>query len=155
MLPTAEEQHTKPAEPQAHAPGRIDRLEAHLLQLPQVDLNTKHYVTNGIYAREVTMPAGTVVTGATHKTDHILVCVGDVLVWTEDGMQRMTGHFTMCSKAGSRRAVLAIADSRITTFHRTEKTDVREIEDEIAEQAPLLQTRHLGVEQRVTELLEV
>lgn len=133
---------------------KIERLESYLLQFPQVDLQTKHYVSGGFYAREIFIPAGTTLTGAAHKFDHINVCHGDIIVWTEGGMKRLTGYHTMASKAGAKRVGLALQDTYWTSFHRTDETDIETLEDLLYEEAEMLQTRRLELPQYVTELLE-
>lgn len=134
---------------------KIERLEGYLQNVPQVDLQTRHYVSAGMYAREITIPAGTVLTGAAHKFDHINVCHGDIIVWTEEGMKRLTGHFTMASRAGAKRVGLAIQDTVWTTIHRTDETDIEKLEELLTDEAGRLQTRRLGLPQHAQEMLEV
>lgn len=134
---------------------KIERLDAYLAQLPQVDLQTRHYVSGGLYAREITIPAGTALTGAAHRQDHINVCMGDIIVWTEDGMRRITGHATMASRAGAKRVGLALVDTIWTTFHRTDETDIERLEEELFEEFERLQTRSLGLPQQVNVMLEL
>lgn len=134
---------------------KIERLESYLRNVPQVDLQTKHYISAGMYAREITIPAGTVLTGAAHKFDHLNICHGDIIVWTEDGMKRLTGHHTMASRAGAKRVGMAIHDTVWTTIHRTDETDIEKLEEMLTDEAERLQTRRLGLPQHVQELLEV
>ena len=58
------------------APSRekVERLEALILQTPQVDLKTTHCLSGGIYARTIIIPAGTILTGAAHKKDLSTSC---------------------------------------------------------------------------------
>ena len=122
---------------------RIDDLERLILEAPQVDLRTENVLNGKMLARTVYIPEGTVVTGATHKTDHISVVVGDVTVSTDEGTKRITGHCVFASKAGIRRAVVAHSFTVWTTICRTEKTDVQEAEDELVVESARLQTRCL------------
>jgi quercetin dioxygenase-like cupin family protein len=127
------------------APSReqIERLEDYILQVPQVDLQTTHALSGGVYARTIFIPEGTVLTGAAHKKDHINVMQGDITVWTEEGMKRLTGQHVLTTKAGAKRAGLAHADTWWTTICATALTDIDEIEDELVENADRLQTRTL------------
>lgn len=134
---------------------KIERLERFILQLPQVDLSTKNYLHGGMYAREVFIPAGTVLTGSAHNFDHINVCDGEIVVWTEDGMKILKGHHTLTSRKGAKRAGLALQDTYWTTFHATDKTDIREIEDEVFAEAEWLQTRVMCLPSEAQPLLEV
>lgn len=125
------------------APTReqIERLEGFLLELPQADLGTTHQINGGMYARTIFIPAGVTLTGAAHKTDHINVLHGDITVWTEAGMRRLTGYHVLPTKAGAKRAGHAHADTYWTTIVRTDLTDVEAIENEVVENPEALQTR--------------
>lgn len=125
------------------APSResIERLEAAMLEAPQVAIETSHVLSGGVYARTIRIPAGTLLTGLVHKHDHVNVCVGDITVWTEQGMKRLTGHNVLPTKAGAKRAGYAHADTYWTTLSRTDQTELAAIEDEQVENVDRLQTR--------------
>lgn len=115
----------------------VRRLEEEILKRPQVETPTRHYFAPGLYAREMFIPAGTVLTGATHKVEHLVLFVGDITVWTEEGgRKRLTGHHTLTSPAGIKRAGFAHADTWCTGFFPTDKTDVEELERELIEEDP-------------------
>src|SRR5438094_6786984 len=82
---------------------QILNIERFILDGPQVETPTRHYFAPGIYAREMFIPAGTVLTGAVHKTEHLVQFVGDITVLTDGGMQRLTGRHTFTSKPGVKR----------------------------------------------------
>lgn len=114
-------------------------IERYILQCPQVGTPIRHYFSPGIYAREMFIPAGTVLTGAVHKTEHISLFVGDITVLTDGGMQRLTGHHTFVSKPGAKRVGYAHADTWCTGFFATNETDISKLESELVEDAHLLQ----------------
>lgn len=114
-------------------------IERYILQCPQVETPIRHYFSPGIYAREMFIPAGTVLTGAVHKTEHISLFVGDITVLTDGGMQRLTGHHTFVSKPGAKRVGYAHADTWCTGFFATNETDISKLESELVEDAHLLQ----------------
>jgi hypothetical protein len=118
---------------------QIERFEGVLRQCDQAMLKTTHHFSPGLYAREIFIPAGTVLTGAAHKTEHLAVCVGDITVWTDEGMVRLTGHHILPSKPGAKRVGYAHADTWFTCFHATELTDLTQLEAELIEDAHLLQ----------------
>jgi hypothetical protein len=124
----------------------IERLEAEVLKLPQVDLHTTHALAGGVYARTIFIPAGTVLTGAVHKKDHINILQGDITAWTEGGVRRFTGHHVLESKAGAKRAGVAHADTTWTTVCRTDLTDIEAIEAELVEEPERLQTSQQRIE---------
>jgi hypothetical protein len=120
---------------------RIEQLEDAILKAPQVDLQTKQALSGKVYARTILIPAGTVLTGATHKKDHINIVCGDITVTTDEGPKRIIGYHVIETKAGSKRAGVAHADTMWTTVCHTELTDSEAIEDELVEESSRLQTR--------------
>lgn len=133
----------------------IAKAEAYLLTLPQVDLQTKHSISGGMYARTIFIPAGTTMTGATHKTDHLDVMQGDVMFTLGDGeTKRLTGHHVLVTKAGAKRIGHAHTDTIWTTICRTDLTDIQEIESELVVEAEQLQTRQFALEGRDVYKLE-
>jgi quercetin dioxygenase-like cupin family protein len=96
---------------------RVNRLESVLLTMPQVDCPIRHHFAPGMYAREMTIPAGTVVTGAVHKTEHLIaVSMGRLRIVTEDGTREVVAGDTVTCKAGMKNAFVALEDSRWTNF---------------------------------------
>lgn len=120
----------------------ILRLEDEVLKLPQVNLGTTHVLSGGCYARSILVPAGCVLTGATHKKDHINVVQGDITVSTDGGMRRLTGQHTFATRAGMKRAGYAHSETIWTTIVHTDKTVVDEIEADIVLEPERLQTRN-------------
>lgn len=124
--------------------SKIERLEGTMRRMDQVAIETKHHFAKGMYAREIFIPAGVLLTGKVHKTEHLNVCVGDITVWTEDGMKRLTGHNTIVSKPGAKRVGYAHGDTYWTTFHVTDETDIEKLEALLVEPLPQLeQTKQL------------
>ena len=129
---------------QKTAKQRIDDLEAHLKTLPQVDLNTTHTLSGGMYARTIRIPAGAALTGATHKFDHLDVMQGDISFTLIDGtVKRLTGHHVLATKAGAKRAGYAHSETLWTTICSTQLDDIQAIEKELVVESEELQTRQL------------
>jgi hypothetical protein len=113
---------------------QIVMLENFMREQPQVDISPVHHFADGIYAREITIPAGTLLTGKVHKTEHLnIVSKGDITVWTEHGMKRVQAPFTMVSKPGTKRVGYAHEDTVWTTIHATKETDLDKLEAELIE----------------------
>lgn len=109
-------QDVKPVVPVEHLP--IYRLEAELLKLPQVDMPVDHDFCNGLYARTMHIPAGTVLTGAIHKEESFfLVRKGELIVSTDNGPRKLIPGDMSVSKIGTKRAGIALTDVEVTTFH--------------------------------------
>ena len=104
------------------APTReeINRLGARMLRMPQLKIQTTHHFAKGLYAREIFIPAGALLTGKVHKCEHLnIVSKGRIQVWTEDGMKEVCAPFTLVSRPGTKRVGLAIEDTVWTTIHST------------------------------------
>lgn len=100
---------------------QIERLEAAMLDMPQLEIKTAHHSAEGLYAREIFIPAGTLLTGKVHKCEHLnIVSKGKIVVWTEDGMKEVSAPFTMVSRPGTKRVGLAVEDTVWTTIHATD-----------------------------------
>lgn len=129
-----------------HTFGSIEELQAVMLTLPQVDLQTAHVVNGKVCARTIFIPAGTDLIGAKVNKDHINIVAGDIVVTTDTGPVRITGHRVFASPAGHKRAGRAFADTYWTTIWHTSLTDVDAIEDEMTDESAMLQTRRPGIE---------
>jgi hypothetical protein len=106
-----------------------------MVQMPQADLQTEHYFSeSGMYCRKVFRPAGTLIVGKVHKHHHLFLCaMGEIIAWTENGMKRLQAGDVVESKPGTKRVTLAVTDAIGVTVHRTDKTDLDEIEIELVE----------------------
>lgn len=123
--------------PAEHLP--IYRLEAELLKLPQVEMPVEHDFCNGLYARTMRIPAGTVATGAVHKDESFLVVrKGNLIIPTNNGVENVGPGFMSVTKANTKRAVVALTDVEMTTFHAnpTNETNPKTIWDMYTVPAP-------------------
>jgi hypothetical protein len=118
--------------------NQIDRLAQEMIKLPQVELPTDHFFADGMYARAVFRPAGAVIVGRVHKREHFYIILsGCVDVTTVDGtLERHIAPKIIVSKPGTQRAVYAVTDSLCMTVHRTDKTELEDIEEELVEPSP-------------------
>jgi mannose-6-phosphate isomerase-like protein (cupin superfamily) len=113
---------------------QIDRLQAEMVKMPQVELQTEHYFVPGMYCRRVYRPAGTLIVGKVHKHPHFFLCAkGEIIAWTEKGMKKLQAGDVVECKPGTKRVTLATQDSIGVTIHKTDKTDLDEIEKELVE----------------------
>jgi quercetin dioxygenase-like cupin family protein len=114
---------------------QIEQLQAEMVKMPQADLQTEHYFSeSGMYCRKVFRPAGTLIVGKVHKHHHLFLCaMGEIIAWTENGMKRLQAGDVVESKPGTKRVTLAVSDAIGITIHRTDKTDLEEIEAELVE----------------------
>lgn len=117
---------------------KVVRLESTMRALEQIDVPIKHYFSQGVYAREMTVPKGATVVGKIHKYQQLnILSAGEVSVVTDDGVQRVKAPFTIVAPAGSKRAFYAHEDSVWTVIHGTEETDIEKIELQFIAQTEL------------------
>ncbi len=105
---------------QAPIPTReqIERLEAQMRMMEQLPIEPTHHFADGIYAREILIRAGTILTGKVHSTEHLnIVSQGRIAVWTEEGMKIVSAPCTMVSRPGTKRVGFALEDTVWTTIH--------------------------------------
>lgn len=96
---------------------RVERLEQAMLALPQAECPVRHHFAPGVYLREMTIPAGTIVTGAVHKTENlIIVSMGRLSIVTEGGTREVVAGDTVTCRPGMKNAVVALEDSRWTNI---------------------------------------
>lgn len=114
--------------------AEIQRLQSAMARMPQAILQTEHYFADGMYARKLTRPAGTLIIGKVHKKEHFFViAMGTLIIWTEGGMKELSAGTVLMSKPGTKRVTLATEDAIGITFHRTDSTDLDVVEAELIE----------------------
>jgi len=114
--------------------AQIQALQNEMAQMPQVELQTEHYFSEGMYCRKVWRPAGTIIVGKVHKKDHFFMCLsGEIIAWTENGMKTLKAGDIIESKPGTKRVTMALTDAIGVTVHRIDKQDLNEIETELIE----------------------
>lgn len=113
---------------------KVERLERAVESMPQAECPVRHYFVPGMYAREMTIPAGVVLTGAVHKTEHLsTISAGRIAVQTDDGVIEIAAPYTFVSKPGAKRAGYALETTVWTTYHATETTDLDALVEELTE----------------------
>lgn len=109
---------------QAVQRAKVYALEAEMLTRPQVDCPVDHFNAPGEMARRIKIPAGTVVTGAVHKTEHlIIIAKGRLQIVTDGGTQEVAAGDVLKCKPGMKNAVYALEDSVWINVFATDETD--------------------------------
>lgn len=114
---------------------QVEKLEQEMLVHPQMHCPVRHYLAGGLYAREITVPAGVCLTGAVHRHEHLCtVSQGRLLVTTDEGVVELAAPSTIVSKPGAKRAGYALETTVWTTYHYVgDETDLDKITEEIME----------------------
>ena len=110
----------------------ISDLMEDLKKFPQVETPVTHRFAPGVYLREISMPAGSIVVGKIHATEHFnIIIAGKVSVYTVEGVEYYEAPATFVSGAGVQKVVVMHTDCQWQTVHVTNKTDLKEIEAEV------------------------
>lgn len=108
---------------------QIRNFESMLRELPQLAIEPQHTFGPGFYARTINVPAGAVITGKVHATEHLfLLSAGEMLLVTEDGRQHVKAPFQCVARAGMKRIGHAVTDCVCTNVHITTETDLARLE---------------------------
>lgn len=114
--------------------SKIKALEESMKGLPQFEEELFHHFCQGVYARQMNVPKGTVLVGKTHKRDCInFIMSGEVEVVSPEGKQRIKAPEIFVSPARTKRAMVAIEDLVWVTVHASEETDLEKLESELIE----------------------
>lgn len=111
--------------------SKVESIEDKIRAMPPVDLPVTNHFSKGVYARELFIPKGTVLTGHIHKYTNLnIMSKGELSILTENGVIRVKAPFTVVSPPGTKRLAYAHEDTVWTTIHGTDETDVDLIEQE-------------------------
>lgn len=109
-------------------------LEAVMRAMPQIDIPIEHFFSPGVYMRQMTMPAGSVVVGKIHKMEHhCILAKGSVSVVTDDGVKDFTAPAVIHAMPGAKRALHAHSEVVWINVHHNpdDGRDVDAIEERL------------------------
>jgi hypothetical protein len=124
--PQAEALALEPCETKNPVAGWLQDLK----NLPQVACPLTHLFAPGVYLRQIAMPAGTLVIGKIHRTEHFNVIErGKFAIRHDDGrVETLQAPVTFVSKAGVQKVLYIIEDTVWKTIHATSETDLEKLE---------------------------
>jgi hypothetical protein len=120
---------------------KLGTLMGRMSQAEQTDCPLKHHFSPGLYLREIFMPAGTVVVGRVHKTEHFNILVKGACVIVHDDFRReeLRAPMVFVSKAGVQKVLYILEDMIWMTTHVTDETDLEKIEPLLVDPKPQLE----------------
>lgn len=110
--------------------AKVERLQRAVNTLPQVECPVRHYFAPGLFAREISLPAGTVLVGAVHKVENLAVLSkGSLALATPTGAVVINAPYTLTVKPGDKNSATALEDSVWTNFlpNPTDETDINQL----------------------------
>lgn len=119
----------------AQALASVQRMESALATRPQVRLLTQHLIHGGMYARTVSIPAGTMIVGVEIKVPTIVIVKGNAMVYIgADVPLAMVGYNVAPASKGRKQAFFAETDVELTMIFPTKATTVEEAEREFTDE---------------------
>jgi hypothetical protein len=135
----------------------LDQAETFIENLPPAECPTTHHFLPGWYIREITMPAGTILTSKIHKTEHPYhVSKGEVSVWTQNqGTIRIRSPHSGITQPNTRRLIYVWEECVWTTFHKNDNgwTTPDDVEKDIIQPHinPLLKFQYADAHNQLPE----
>lgn len=114
--------------------SKILSIEAAVGALAQIRLPVRNLFPQGMYVREMFIPAGVIIVGKIHKHEHFAyVSQGRISILGENGWKTLEAPCNMISPAGVKRVGYAHTDVTWTTVHLnpTGERNVDKLEDDI------------------------
>ena len=98
----------------------------------KIELETIHHFAPGLYARELRIPAGVLLTGKIHKTEHLnILAKGRIEISNMGESKEMIAPQIFVSPPGTKRAGYAHEDCVWITIHPTEEMDMIKLEQDL------------------------
>ncbi len=93
-----------------------------------------HYLSDGVYIRQLKLSKDTLIVGAVHKRETAMIILsGSIKVYSEDGLHIMKPSTIKISPPGTQRAGVALEDTVLITLHRADSLNLDEIIQEFGE----------------------
>jgi hypothetical protein len=112
--------------------SQIEALEKEILSIGTISVPVKHVIGGGIYARQITMPKGTLAIGHAHSDECInIVTAGSVSVVIDGRVVVVKAPAMFTSAPLDRKVGYVHEDVTWITVHSTIDTDIAKIESKI------------------------
>lgn len=117
---------------------RVKEIENVLLAFPQIELDTDHVLHGSMYARTITMPKGTVLSGALIKVPTMLIISGHCRVFVGSDTIDVNGYNVLAASANRKQAFLALEETSLTMILQTDADSIEQAEIEFTDEHELL-----------------
>ena len=92
----------------------------------------RHSFADGQYIRQMSNPAGVFIVTKIHNKNHpFFLMKGEMTIFSEDGLERISAPYQGITKAGTKRAMYAHTECIFITVHATDKLNIDDVEDEV------------------------
>lgn len=128
----------------------VRALETQIAKMPQINIDTDHVFHAGMYARTVTIPAGSVITGTLIKVATILIVNGHVHVFIGGEVREMIGYHVLAAGTHRKQAFVAVTDTQLTMIFKSEAKCTEQAENEFTDEGCILMSRTEGAVNNIT-----
>jgi len=91
-----------------------------------------HTFSDGLYARQVTVPADILTVTKIHKQEHVFFLQkGTISILTEEGVKKFTAPYMGVTKVGTKRIIYHHDEVIFTTVHATNEKTVEKVEEQV------------------------
>jgi quercetin dioxygenase-like cupin family protein len=95
----------------------------------EVDLQTVHHFSDGLYAKQMRIPAGFFAGTHAHSYSHLsILAKGRVIVRTDDATKEYTAPACLEIKSNVHHTIEALEDCVWFCIHATDETDVAKVD---------------------------
>jgi len=100
--------------------------------MPQIESKPKHYHMNGVYVRELFIPAGALLTGKIHNHESIgILAQGRLRITNGTDSIIVEAPYVTVDKPGVKRLGYAETDCTFLCVHRTDCKTIEEMEESV------------------------
>lgn len=112
-----------------------------------------HHFADGLYAREMRIPAGSLIVGKQHKYPCLnFIMAGSAEVRSHEGAKRYDAPHIFTSEAGTKRAMYAVSDLTWVTVHPTCETDLERLEESLIDDHSAFLSEY-GVNEEIAQMV--
>lgn len=127
-------------------PKKLELLEDHMLELPQVECPVIHHFGPGIYIREVHLPAGIFAVGHAQRFEHLNIMLqGAVAMVGDDGQLKVVRAPTIFTGQPGRKFGYILEDVIWQNVYATDETDVDTLEATYLDKSATWQEHNQGL----------
>lgn len=100
--------------------------------LTREDYPVSNVLVDGVLARTVKIPKGHIIVGEKHKDESISFLIsGELKVHYNGAVTHLKAPAMIVSKANTRKVAYVLEDVVWTSIHRTDKTNLKDIEEDL------------------------
>lgn len=119
----------------------INRVEAEMRTMPQIDLKTEHILHAGMYARTVRLAARVALVSVLIKVPTVLTVNGKCRVFAGDSWHDFDGYQVLPAEAGRKMIYVTFAPTEITMVFPSNAKTVEAAEREFTDDDEMLLSR--------------